>query len=132
MEAVSAAADRPAHQQLELVRRALREQIVHDLGQSRELHVHRLDPLIEDAVREAIVTRGDQRALALAPDLARDIVRAVRAALAGNGSVNLLTQSDIRRSMYELLAPELPRVRVLSYDELPPLAQLDELEPIRV
>jgi type III secretion protein V len=132
LEAVSAAADRPAHQQLELVRRALREQIVHDLGQTRELHVHRLDPLIEDAVREAIVTRGDQRALALAPDLARDIVRAVRAALAGNGSANLLTQSDIRRSMYELLAPELPRVRVLSYDELPPLAQLDELEPIRV
>jgi type III secretion protein V len=132
LEAVSAAAEQPAHQRLELVRRALREQIVHDLEKRQELSVRRLDPLIEDAVREAIVVRGEQRALALAPELARDIVRAVRTALANGGSANLLTQSDIRRSVYELLAPELPAVRVLSYDELPPLLQVDELEPIRV
>ena len=132
VEAVSAAADRPAHQQLELVRRALREQIVHDLEKRSELHVRRLDPLIEDAVREAIVTRGDQRSLALAPELARNIVGAVRGAFDGEHSQNLLTQSDIRRSVFELLAPELPKVCVLSYDELPPLVQVDELEPIHV
>lgn len=131
LEAVCAAADHPQHQQLERVRRALREQIIHDLH-ARELEVHRLDPLIEDALREAIVTRGAERSLALAPDLARDIVGAVRVALTGETHASLLTQADIRRFVYELLAPELPQVRVLSYDEIPPATVVEELEPIRV
>jgi type III secretion protein V len=131
LEAVCAAAEHPQHQQLERVRRALREQIIHDLH-PRELEVHRLDPLIEDAVRESIVTRGAERTLALAPNLAKDIVAAVRLALTGDTSASLLTQTDIRRFVYELLAPELPHVRVLSYDEIPPAAMVEELEPIRV
>ena len=130
LEAVYGAADRPAHEQLELVRRALREQIVSELG--REVAVHRLDPLIEDAVREAIVTRGQARTVALAPAMARDLAGKVRLALAGDARANLLTQTDIRRSVYELLAPELPQIRVLSYDEIPPSLSVDEREPIRI
>jgi type III secretion protein V len=131
LEAVCSAAEHPQHQQLERVRRALREQIIHD-SHLRELGVHRLDPLIEDAVREAIVTRGAERSLALAPNLARDIVGAVRLALSEDATASLLTQTDIRRFVYELLASELPQVRVLSYDEIPPATPLDEREPIRV
>jgi type III secretion protein V len=131
LEAVCAAADHPRDQQLERVRRALREQIIHDLH-TRELAVRRLEPLIEDALRESIVTRGTERSLALAPNLAKDIVSAVRLALSGDTSATLLTQTDIRRFVYELLAPELPHVRVLSYEEIPPTTIVEELEPIRV
>lgn len=131
LEAVCSAAEHPRHQQLDRVRRALREQIVHDLH-ARELEVHRLDPLIEDAVREAIVTRGAERSLALAPNLAREIVNAVRLALVSDVPITVLTQTDIRRVVYELLAPELPNVRVLSYDEIPPATRVEELDPIRV
>jgi type III secretion protein V len=131
LEAVCAAAEHPQHQQLERVRRALREQIVHDFH-AEELGVHRVDPLIEDTVREAIVTRGTERTLALAPDLARDIVSAVRLALAAEPTASLLTQTDIRRFVYELLAPELPQIRVLSYDEIPPATAIEEREPIRI
>lgn len=131
LEAVCAASDHPPHQQLERVRRALREQIVHEVA-PRELQVHRLDPLIEDAVREAVVTRGSERALALAPELTKGIIAAVRQAVQADGSESLLTQPDIRRHVYELLAPELPNLRVFSYDEIPPATRIEELELIRV
>jgi type III secretory pathway component EscV len=109
----------------------LREQIVHDVA-PRELGVHRLDPLIEDAVREALVTRGSESTLALAPELARDIIAAARLVLKGEPSETVLTQTDVRRSIYDLLAPELPDVRVLAYDEIPPATRIEELDPIRV
>jgi flagellar biosynthesis protein FlhA len=131
LEAVCEAAEHPPHQQLERIRRALREQIVHDVA-PRELGVHRLDPLIEDAVREALVRRGGESSLALAPELARDIIAAARLVLKGEPSETVLTQTDVRRSIYELLAPELPNVRVLAYDEIPPATRIEELDPIRV
>ena len=43
------------------------------------LAVHLVDPLIEDALRDALPPRGDGP-LALPPDQARDIVAAVRRA----------------------------------------------------
>jgi type III secretion protein V len=131
LEAVCEASEHPPHQKLERVRRALREQIVHDVA-PRELSVHRLDPLIEDAVREALVMRGAERTLALAPELARDIVSAARTALSGEPGEAVLTQTDIRRHIFELLAAELPNLPVLAYEEIPPAARIEELDPIGV
>jgi type III secretion protein V len=119
LEALHGAADRTAADQLALIRRALREQILHDLG--RDLPVHRLDPLIEDAMRESP-----------SPELSREIVGKVRLMLTTEARVNLLTQPDIRRSVFELLARDLPAVRVLSFDEIPDGASIEEREPVRI
>ena len=59
--------------------------------------------------------------LALAPALARDVVGAVRTAIAGSsGPAILLTQPDVRRHVRGLVATELPDVVVLSHPELDP------------
>jgi type III secretion protein V len=119
------------HELVERVRRALREPIVQQHEQGGVLRVHRLDPLIEDTVRDAVQHSGHEHYLALAPDLARDIIASVRrVAVQQTVAPVLVTQPDVRRFLRELLAPELPAVAVLSWSELPPNAAIEEREPI--
>jgi type III secretory pathway component EscV len=129
---VASGAEREPHEQLERVRHALRDQIGHDLMHEGALNVHRLDPLIEDAVREAIVRRGPERTLALAPDLARDIVQAAKRTLANSPGGVVLTQAELRRLVFEVLSPELPDTAVISYDELAPSLPVQQRAPIRI
>ena len=103
----------------ERVRVRLARHLIHTYAPLGTLRVHRLDPLIEDAVRDGLQPGGDG-APALPPDQARDVVAAVRAAVgsaSGGGGV-VLCQSDLRRALRALLEAELPDVAVLAYDEL--------------
>lgn len=75
-----------------------------------------LDPMIEEAVRGAIVPRDGGAIIALEPDLARDLVAAVRAHMGERGV--LLASSDIRRHLKTVLDPELPDVAVVAPHEL--------------
>jgi type III secretion protein V len=118
---------------LELARRALRDELAEPHTHGGVLSVHRVDPLIEDAVRDAIHIANGERVLALKPELANDIVAAVRRVRTADAlSTVLLTQVDVRRSLRELLADELPDVAVLSYSELPASTAVEQLEPITV
>lgn len=130
-EAILSCAGAEPHQQLESVRRALRDQIVHDACPN-EAVAHRFDPVVEDTIRESIVIGNGRSRLALAPDLARELSSAVRHTLGANPRAVLLTQGDLRRFVFELLSPALPGVTVLSYDELPPTLRVQELAPIRI
>ncbi|MDD9937036.1 MAG: flagellar biosynthesis protein FlhA [Myxococcales bacterium] len=118
----------------ERVRRRLGRQVTHSVTHEGMVHLHPLDPMIEDAVRES-VQPGEPPQLALQPDLARDIVSAVRDVAdsqpPGRRPV-LVTQPDVRRFVRELLAPELPQVAVLAYSELAPDARIDRRGPVRV
>ncbi|HJL19419.1 MAG TPA: flagellar biosynthesis protein FlhA [Sandaracinaceae bacterium LLY-WYZ-13_1] len=108
---------------IETVRARLARPITHALvDDDGVLRAHAVDPEVEEAVREA--SAGG--ALALDPELARDVVASVRAAAEPGGTV-VLTQPDVRRPLRQLLATELPNVPVLSYRELDPEVRLERI-----
>ncbi len=109
----------------EFVRAQLRRPITHSLTRgARELPVLLLDSHIEESVRGAITRTPAGSFLALAPVATRDIIAAVKRAIAAHAAEQeplvILTQPDIRRYIRKLLEPELPSVRVLSVAELLP------------
>jgi len=126
LEALSlvGAAERDPLTLAEFVRAQLRRPITHSLTRgARELPVLLLDSHIEESVRGAITRTPAGAFLALAPVASRDIVAAVKRAIATHATatpVVLLTQPDIRRFVRKLLEPELPDVRILSFAELLP------------
>ncbi len=113
----------------ELVRAALRRQITYRFASDGVLAVHLLDPMIEDAVRDAIQRTAGGSYLALPPDMAKDILAAIRRAVDGGPAI-LLTQADVRRFVRRLVEVELPDVVVLSFQELAPEAQVQPLSRI--
>jgi type III secretion protein V len=88
-----------------------------------------LEPEIEHAVRGALLRTAAGVKLALAPAASRDVVAAVRAALAAAPPspatpAVLLTQPDIRRFVRALLQPDLPELVVISAAEVLPEVSL--------
>ena len=119
--AIYAPAERDPVALTELARSALRRHITHRYARGASLSVYLLDPAIEAAVRDAIHRTPTGSYLALAPDMARDIVSAVRRETAPGASPPvLLTQMDVRRFVRRLLEVDLPGIVVLSYQELAP------------
>jgi len=102
------------------------------------LPVFLLDPLIEDAVREAIHKTASGSYPALEPQLSRDIVEAVGrtvGATPDEGTATppvILTSADIRRYVRRLVETEHPGLAVLAYPELAPEARLQPLGHVRV
>ena len=112
----------------ELVRSALKNAITHQHAPDGVLAVYLLDPMIEDAVRDAIQRTSAGSYLALPPQMAREIVAAISAECGRDlGGAVLLTQADIRRFLRRLVEVELPDLKVLSYQELSPEAQVQPL-----
>ncbi len=125
LEALStiAATEKDALNLTEYVRAQLRRAITFRLtaGQGA-LDVVLLDPLLEDTVRRAITRTAAGAFLALPPHAARDVLGAIRRALAsvpGERPV-LLTQPDIRRFVRKLVEAEMPDLWVASFGELLP------------
>ena len=114
----SASSKEPA-ELVELVRARMQRQIRWRWAPRGELAVLTIDGLIEDALRSSLDRRDGQVVLALEPDIAQDIVRAVRAATASSQTGVILVSGDVRRHLRTLLAPELPQVTVLAPHELP-------------
>jgi type III secretion protein V len=111
---------------VEQVRAALRRQITHQHASGGTLRAFSVDPMIEDAVREAIQQRDGTSHLALEPALARDIVQAVgRAVRVEAGHAVVVTAADVRPHLRRLLEAEHPGLAVLSYRELAPETKLE-------
>jgi type III secretory pathway component EscV len=117
----------------ERVRAALPRQLTH-LHAAADGHVavYFVDATIEETLREAIAKTDAGSHLALPPELARDIVQAVKRQVAGVARPVILTSPDIRRHLRGLLEPEQPEVAVLAYPELLPEARLETLGHITV
>jgi type III secretion protein V len=107
------------------MRRAITFRLTGGLG---ELDVVLIDPLIEDTIRRAVTRTAAGAFLTLPPQAARDVLAAVRRAVAtapasmtpDRGVPVLLTQPDIRRFVRKLIEAELPDVWVVSFAELLP------------
>ncbi|MEY4578022.1 MAG: hypothetical protein RL701_2725, partial [Pseudomonadota bacterium] len=66
---------------------------------------------------------------ALALELASDIVQAVRKF---GASPVIVTQNDVRRSLFEVLRDDVPAVTVLAYSELPSHIAVERSELITI
>ncbi len=118
----------------EHVRAALRRTITHRYaGDGNALAAYLLDPMIEDAIRDAVQKTATGSYLALEPALSQDIVAAVGRAVGptATGAV-LLTGAEIRRYVRRLIETEHPNLAVLSYQELSPDAQIRPVGRITV
>ena len=115
----------------EHVRVALRRAITHAHASSDGVvPVLTLDPMIEDAVREAIHKTPAGSTLALEPQISQDIVEAVGRAAASAPAVEarpspvILTSADLRRYVRRLIETAHPGLAVLSHPELAPEAEV--------
>ncbi len=120
----------------EHVRGALRRAITYrHASASGVLSAYLLDPMIEEAVREAIHKTATGSYLALEPQLSREIIQAIGRAVAmaphAGPTPVILTNVDIRRYVRRLVETEYPGVAVLAYPELAPEAQVQPLGRIR-
>ncbi|MDY7225512.1 type III secretion system export apparatus subunit SctV [Hyalangium rubrum] len=110
----------------EHVRAALRRYISHKYARGTgTLVVYLLDPQIEEAIRGSIKRTSAGTHLALEPELAQEIVQAVKAECGhlppSAQRPVILTAMDIRRYVRKLLEYEFnPPFSVLSYQELAP------------
>ncbi|HEY6478273.1 MAG TPA: flagellar biosynthesis protein FlhA [Polyangia bacterium] len=118
----------------EHVRAALRRVITHRYtGDGGALAAYLLDPMIEEAIREAVQKTATGSYLALEPQLSSDIVAAVgRAVGPGTAGAVLLTGAEIRRYVRRLVETEHPNLAVLSFQELAPEAQIRPIGRISV
>jgi type III secretion protein V len=115
----------------EFVRGQLRRATTYRLTSGRsELSVYLLDAAIEEAIRHAITRTAAGSFLTLAPAAGRDVVAAIRRALAHplpqdradptRPTQVILTQPDIRRFVRKLIEVDLPDIVVVSFAELLP------------
>ena len=117
----------------EHVRAALRRPLTFAHAREGVLRAYVLDPMIEETVREAVHRTPAGTALALEPDLARDVAAAVvRAAAAGPAGAVLLTTAEVRRHVRRLVETDLPDLPVLSYQDLTPETQIQTVGRIGV
>lgn len=101
----------------DMARQALRRHITHQFAPRGRLLAWFLSPDVVDAIRESIMRTPTGNYLRLDPRLAEDIREAAFVRMGSQGGV-VLTDPDIRRYVWVLLEPRLPRVRVLSHAEL--------------
>ncbi len=114
----------------EFVRSQMRRGLTHELTSgSGELSVLLLDPQIEEAIRGAISRTAAGSFLTLAPAAGRDIVTAIKRALASSDvdAPVILTQPDIRRFVKKLVEMDVPAARVVSYAELLPEVRIQPI-----
>ncbi|HEX7596677.1 MAG TPA: FHIPEP family type III secretion protein, partial [Polyangia bacterium] len=96
------------------------------------LAVYFVDTMIEETLRESIQRQPNGDTLALEPDLAADIVRAVGRAVARASAPVIVTAADLRIHLRRLIAADQPQVAVLTYQEIEPGVKLESLGRISV
>ncbi|MFT5081665.1 MAG: flagellar biosynthesis protein FlhA [Planctomycetota bacterium] len=109
----------------ELVRqrlgRALCEQYADSDG---TLHAVTLDPALEARLSASVGNRGDSDAVPVNPawlqKLMENVAETVANATASGKDVVLLVRSNVRRFLHELVQASMPKVAVLSYNEVVP------------
>lgn len=90
-------------------------------GGARSVGVYMLDPLAEQAIRQAVQQTNTGAYLALGPDDSRRLVDAVDRVLqqkVGDTAPVLMASMDIRRYVRRLLETRFPQLAVLSYQEI--------------
>lgn len=115
--------EKDATQLTEYVRGAMRRYISFRYAGVREtIFVHMLDPEIEDVIRGAIRRTSTGTYLSLDPNIAHDILEAIRREIdplppTAQKPV-IITDAEVRRFVRKMVELEFPELTVLSYQEL--------------
>ncbi|MDQ2746013.1 MAG: type III secretion system export apparatus subunit SctV [Acidobacteriota bacterium] len=109
----------------EYVRAAMRRYISFRFAGVREtLFVQMLDPEIEDVIRGAIRRTSTGTYLSLDPNIAHDILEAIRREIEPLPPTAqkpiIITDAEVRRFVRKMVELEFPELTVLSYQELAP------------
>lgn len=109
----------------EYVRAALQRLITYRLSRgTNQLVVFLLDPDIETSIRDSTRHTATGSYVDLESDHLREIVNAIREPLGALGDdvqvPQILTVMEIRSSIRRLVAPSMPKLHVVSYQELAP------------
>jgi type III secretion protein V len=117
----------------ERVRAELRRHITHRLARNKRVEALVLDPLVEEAVRDALRSTEGGQVLALEPALAGDILAAVKREIdARDGQPVIITSSELRRHVRRLVEGDHPQVAVITYGELNPDVHVEPVGRIAV
>lgn len=116
----------------EYVRAALRRQITHQVSRgTNRLVVFLLHPALEATIRDAARHTATGSYVDLEPERLRGIVHAIRepalALPAGYQVPQILTVTEVRASIRRLVAPSMPWLHVVSYQDLRPDATIQPL-----
>lgn len=110
---------------LQVVRPAIRRQIVAPLVRGGRLAVMMVGSEAESSIRQTLTeVEGTQR-LAITPQEMRNMIDMIEREAAACGAAAMLTARDLRRPLRLLLAADLPDLPVLSFNELVPTIPLD-------
>jgi type III secretion protein V len=120
----------------EHMRGALSRYITHKFsGGQNIIPAYLIAKEIEDSVRGAVRQTSGASYLALAPDLHRQLITAMKSVISNVASHSLppviLAPMDIRRFMRKLIERDFPDLAVLSYQELDPSANVQPLDRIK-
>jgi type III secretion protein V len=115
--------EKDATQLTEYVRGAMRRYISFRYAGVREtLFVYMLDPEIEDVIRGAIRRTSTGTYLSLDPNIAHDILEAIRREIETLPPTAqkpvIITDTEVRRFVRKMVELEFPELTVLSYQEL--------------
>ncbi len=110
---------------LQVVRPAIRRQIVAPLVRDGRLAVMMIGSEAETSIRQTLTEIEGAQRLAITPTEMRNLIDMIEREVAACGAVALLTARDLRRPLRLLLAADLPDLPVLSFNELVPTIPLD-------
>jgi flagellar biosynthesis protein FlhA len=114
---------------IEFVRQALRREIIEQYKVNGKLHVIMFDPDLENRLKEAVQTTEDGAQFAPEPRLLRrildEIPKTLEELMAKGIRPVILCSSAIRPHIRRLIAPVLPSIGVLSYEEIDPSVEVE-------
>jgi flagellar biosynthesis protein FlhA len=121
----------------ELVRQRLARSLVEQYAdKSGTVHAVTLDPAIESRLASAVAGQTDPRAEPVSPAFLSRLVGRIGDQLArstqGGKEVVLVVRSNVRRFLNELVRASLPKVSVLSYNEVVPARAVETLSIVRM
>jgi flagellar biosynthesis protein FlhA len=121
----------------ELVRQRLARVLCEQYGDEHgTLHAVTLDPAIESRLAAAVGTGTDPDAAPVSPAVLQLLVERLGGALGqaarGGKEVVVLVRSNVRRFVTELVRASLPRVAVLSYNEVVPARAVETAAVVKL
>lgn len=108
----------PAQKAVAPVVERIRAELCEELpGNSERYRFYELGPALEKRLRAALYRNGSEPILAMAPEECQETLSAIRDRLGDDHRAALVTASELRPHLWELVQLEWPRVPVLSREE---------------